>query len=203
MVFTKKDFDIFAIPSLEGRMKAIRSELQPKFKIYGKELEEYLSKKTGINLSLHIAQHIRRSVNPPKDTWLAIASSKRGYKQHPHFQLGLYDDHVFLWLAFIYEMPNKKEVAKILLDNIEIIENLPKKFVISQNHMKKDAISVKEADIKSSLVRFHDVKQSEFLLGVKIDRDDEILLDDKKFIKEVEKIYTKLLPLYLATIIAN
>ena len=34
----------------------------------------------------HVAKHARRSVNPPKDTWVAFATSKRGYKMLPHFK---------------------------------------------------------------------------------------------------------------------
>jgi hypothetical protein len=34
---------------------------------------------------------------------LAFANSKRGYKKLPHFQIGLWDTHMFVWFAIIYE----------------------------------------------------------------------------------------------------
>src|SRR5699024_11327687 len=63
----------------------------------------------GSDMHLHIAKHARRTVNPPNDTWMAIAGNKRGYKKHPHFQVGLWDDHLFIWLAYIYELPRSEE----------------------------------------------------------------------------------------------
>lgn len=200
MVFTKKDFDTFNIPTLEARMKCIRALIQPKFKKIGDDLVDFLQEKTDLSLHLHIAQHLRRSVNPPKDTWLAIANNKRGYKQHPHFQLGLFDDHVFIWLAYIYELPNKKHISKVLLDNLEYLQNLPNKYVISQNHMEKSAQQINKVDLRTAIKKFHDVKKCEFLIGVKIPSSNNILLDENKFLLEVKRIYSKLLPIYLATI---
>jgi uncharacterized protein YktB (UPF0637 family) len=199
-MFTKKDFDIFSIPELKGRMEAIRSDIQPKFKDIGDELVEFLQDEADEEMHLHIAQHLRRSVNPPNDTWLAICNNKRGYKQHPHFQVGLFDDHVFVWLAFIYEMPNKQAVANDLLDQVKKLESLPKKFVISQDHMKKDSVKISEADVKKILNRFRDVKKAEFLVGVKIAPDSEILESRESFIKEVKNVYKKLVPFYKSTI---
>ncbi|WP_143522844.1 DUF1054 family protein, partial [Pseudomonas sp. 2822-15] len=83
------------------------------------ELAQQLSMSLGNEMFLHIAKHARRSVNPPNDTWLAICHNKRGYKKHPHFQVGLFDDHVFIWLAFIYELPNKQNIAQKFLNNMD------------------------------------------------------------------------------------
>src|SRR5690606_31613238 len=90
--FTQQDFDTFHIEGLEDRMEAIQQRIQPKFQAIGDVLTDDLSAMVGSEMYLHIAKHARRTVNPPKDTWLAIAGNKRGYKQHPHFQVGLFDD---------------------------------------------------------------------------------------------------------------
>lgn len=140
--FQQQDFNIFHIDGLDGRMNAIQTRIQPKFKEIGKELTNFLSVQLGNEMYLHIAKHARRTVNPPKDTWLAIASNKRGYKKHPHFQLGLFDDHLFIWLAFIYELPNKQEFAKNLLKHFNELKNLPEDFVISLDHTKKRFFSI-------------------------------------------------------------
>ncbi len=68
--FTKKDFDTFQIPGLEERMEAIRERIQPKFHAIGQVLTNDLSVRTGNEMFLHIAKHARRTVNPPKDTWI-------------------------------------------------------------------------------------------------------------------------------------
>ncbi|MBL3645483.1 DUF1054 domain-containing protein [[Brevibacterium] frigoritolerans] len=195
--FTKNDFDTFNIEGLDERMKAIQERIQPKFQSIGQALTDELSVNLGNEMFLHIAKHARRSVNAPKDTWLAIAANKRGYKQHPHFQIGLFDDHVFIWLAFIYELPNKTEIAKTFLNNLDKIEKrVPSDFVVSLDHMKKDAISMKEIDLKASLERFRDVKKAEFLIGRHVAANDPILTDGNAFVKLAKEMFETLIPLY-------
>ncbi|NDI33539.1 YktB family protein [Chengkuizengella sediminis] len=195
--FKKHDFDTFNIEGLDERMSAIKERIQPKFKVIGDELTGDLSAMIGSEMFLHIAKHARRSVNAPNDTWLAIAANKRGYKKHPHFQIGLFDSHVFIWLAFIYELPNKSDIAKIFLDNIEMINDVPNDFVISQDHMKKEAYTIKEIEIEKSLERFRDVKKVEFLIGRHISSTDPILKDETKFMDYVKETFETLIPLYL------
>ncbi|MBW8351949.1 DUF1054 domain-containing protein [Bacillus sp. IITD106] len=195
--FTKHDFDTFHIEGLEDRMEAIQQRIQPKFKTLGNILTDDLSAMVGSEMFLHIAKHARRTVNPPMDTWLAIAGNKRGYKQHPHFQVGLFDDHVFIWLAFIYELPNKTTIAKNLLKNIKSIKNsIPSDFVVSLDHMKKESTSMADINLKEALIRFRDVKKAEFLIGKHIDANDSILQDGDRFIDFVKETFETLVPIY-------
>jgi uncharacterized protein YktB (UPF0637 family) len=195
--FTEHDFDTFNIEGLEARMQAIEERIRPKFRIIGQSLTDDLSASLGREMFLHIAKHARRTVTPPKDTWLAIASNKRGYKQHPHFQIGLFDDHVFIWLAFIYELPNKTEIAKTFLKNLPTIKKtVPNDFVVSLDHTKKEAISMKEIDLKAALERFRDVKKAEFLIGRHIDANDPILSDGNAFMNIAKETFETLIPLY-------
>lgn len=195
--FEKRDFDTFHIEILAGRMEAIQDRIQPKFQAIGEVLTDDLAAVLGNEMFLHIARHARRTVNPPKDTWLAIANNKRGYKQHPHFQVGLFDDHVFIWLAFIYELPGKSDIAKKFLNDIDIIEEtIPNDYVISLDHMKKDSISMEEINLKEALVRFRDVKKAEFLIGRHIDANDPILQDGERFIALVKETFETLIPIY-------
>ncbi len=195
--FSKNDFDTFTIEGLDARMNAIEERIRPKFRTIGQALTDDLSASLGNEMFLHIAKHARRTVNPPKDTWLAISANKRGYKQHPHFQIGVYDDHLFIWLAFIYELPNKKDIAKTFLKNIKTFKKIvPNDFVISLDHMKKDSIPMKEIVLEEALERFRDVKKAEFLIGRHIAADDPILSDGNKLLILVKETYDTLLPLY-------
>ncbi len=42
---------------------------------------------------------MRRTTNPPENTWVAFAPNKRGYKMMPHYEVGMWDDHVYIYLA--------------------------------------------------------------------------------------------------------
>lgn len=195
--FHKNDFNTFEIDGLAERMTAIQQRIQPKFKTIGPMLVDFLSEKLNIEMHLHIARHARRTVNPPNDTWLAIANNKRGYKKHPHFQVGLWDDRLFVWLAFIYELPDKTAIAKAFIEQEEKLkEIIPADYLISMDHMKKDATPVDKIDTTKSLERFRDVKKAELLIGKYFDKNDPIVQSGDDFMKEVKQIYTTLIPVY-------
>ncbi|MFC0470576.1 DUF1054 domain-containing protein [Halalkalibacter kiskunsagensis] len=197
--FTMSDFDVFNIEGLEARMEAIQSKIQPKFKELGDLLTNDLSILAGNEMYLHIARHARRKVNPPNDTWLAICHDKRGYKKHPHFQLGLFDDHLFIWFALIYEAPNKANIAESLLTNSNLIMDLPNDFVISLDHMKKEATligTMNESDLIADLERLRDVKKAEFLVGRHLQPNSPILKNGQTLLDFTKDTYEQLLPIY-------
>ncbi|WP_029267707.1 YktB family protein [Virgibacillus alimentarius] len=193
--FTKEDFDTFLIDGLENRMEAIQTRIQPKFREIGNYLTDYLSVQLGNEVFLHIAKHARRKVNPPNDTWLAIADNKRGYKKHPHFQVGLFDDHVFIWLALIYELDYKKEIAKSFIKSFDKIKQLPEHYVVSLDHMKKDSIAITDLEMKH-LERFRDVKKAEFLVGQHLPMRDTRLQDKDAFLDTAKQTFQTLIPFY-------
>lgn len=195
--FQQSDFDTFTIDGLTPRMAALKERIQPKFHAIGEEMTGFLIDQLDQEMYLHVARHARRTVNPPKDTWSAYCHNKRGYKKHPHFQVGLFDDHLFVWLAFIYELPHKREIADVFLDHIEdIAETIPADYVISMDHMKKDAQPFSEIDLHASLERFKKVKKAEFLIGKHFKTSDPIVSDGDKLITEIKSIYKKLIPIY-------
>ncbi|NDI33538.1 DUF1054 family protein [Chengkuizengella sediminis] len=67
--FTKEDFNVFTIDSLEPRMEALITHVRPKLEWLGAEIAPYLSAVTGEEMFPHVAKHARRTVNPPNDTW--------------------------------------------------------------------------------------------------------------------------------------
>src|SRR5690625_5917910 len=122
--FEQNDFDTFKIDGLEDRMAAIRERIQPKFKAIGDEIVDDLAAQLGNEMFIHIAQHARRTVNPPNDTRMAFSSSNRGYKMLPHFHNGLWDDRLFVWLAYIYDFPSKCEIAVYFFTNLDDLKQM-------------------------------------------------------------------------------
>ena len=195
--FNETDFETFSIEGLDERMTAIQERIQPKFKALSDSIIPQLESITGSDMHLHVARHARRKVNPPQDTWSAYCHDKRGYKKHPHFQIGLFDDHVFIWLAHIYELPHKEEIANRFIENkSSILEILPGHFDISMDHMKKPSQKVSEIDLDVTLKRFKEVKKGEFLVGRKIDSKDPLVKDGETFIKTVIETFETVSPLY-------
>ncbi|WP_409341161.1 YktB family protein [Paenibacillus sp. MBLB4367] len=198
--FADSDFAAFHIEGLEARMDAIRTRIQPKFIELGDSLCDDVAMAAGSEMFVHIAKHLRRKINPPKDTWMAFAGSKRGYKQHPHFQIGLFDDHVFLWFALIYELPEKKKIAADFIKNIDTVrQTIPSGYAISFDHMKKDALKagdLSKAELRKALERFRDVQKVELLVGRHLLADDPVLKDGSAFIGLAKETFETLMPLY-------
>lgn len=201
--FTQEDFDVFTIPGLEDRMTALKSKVSPKLEAIALELAPTLTALTGDEMHVHVAKHARRTKNPPKDSWSALANSKRGYKKLPHFQIGLWETHVFLWFAMIYESPIKEDYSKVLREHKEeIIEHIPANFVWSMDHTKPEATeqaSLSDDDVTNMIDRLENVKKSEILCGINIDRNDPILKDREAFLTRCEETFNKLEYLYRLT----
>lgn len=200
LTWTHEDFDVFTIDGLEPRMSALISQVRPKFEELGGIYSAYFATQLGEEFFPHVAKHIRRTTNPPNDSWVAFAPYKRGYKAMPHFQIGLFDTHVFINLAVIYEAPNKENIAKSLLHNFEMLEKLPSDFYISGDHMspKTNLISssLEDGVAEKLVTRFRDVKKGEIILGLKIMRADAVKLTSDELMKRIESTFEALLPIY-------
>lgn len=130
--FTNEDFRVFTIDGLTARMDALKSTLRPKLEWLGKHCSPTLSTLTGDEMFYHVAKHARRTKNPPTDTWVAFSSNNRGYKMLPHFQIGLWESHLFITYALIYEARGKVEIGKKLEQRLsEIVQLIPSHFVWS------------------------------------------------------------------------
>lgn len=196
LMFTEKDFDVFTIAGLDPRMAEIRSMIQPKFQ----ELDDYFAEKLGEKLEteffVHIAQHRRRTVYPPENTWSALSQKKRGYKMEAHFQLGIWPEYLFMWLSLIDNPKNEKEIAQAFLDNQPLFQQLDDDFYLSIDHTQPEIERLNEADLEKHLTRFRDVKKGEFQIGRIIRKTDDLLNDPEKARAYMLQTYEELLPLY-------
>lgn len=92
-------------------MKAIRTHLQPQLAIIGRRLSEPLSRLVGEPLYPHVAKHMRRTVNPPAETWVAWGPSQRGYKKYCCFMFAVSLNGVHARLAVKNEASDRTEKA--------------------------------------------------------------------------------------------
>jgi len=191
--FTQKDFDVFTIDGLEPRMAAIISSIRPKLETLGGEFTPLLSSLTGDDMFAHVAKHARRKVHPPKDTWVAFSTNKRGYKKHPHFQIGLWGTHLFIWFALINEAVDKPIFAERLKARQgEWLGQLPASFVWSIDHTKPDIIHTFNPEMLEHLAH---VKKAEMLCGVTIN-SAQAIEKGAAILEDIKTTFTKLAPLY-------
>ena len=198
--FTEEDFKVFTIDGLDQRMDAIKTIIRPKFETLSQIFTDELSVLTKSPIYPHIAKHARRTINPPNDTWISFSSNPRGYKMQPHFQIGLWETHVFIWFAVIYEAKGKDEIGKRLSEQTESIKNLiPSDYVWSVDHMKPDIIPHNSLSIESLSTMFdrlQTVKKAELLCGYKIPREEAIKLSGEQLVDVIRDVFVHLIPLY-------
>ena len=76
---------IFDIADFSGRMVRIRGDIRPALQKLALRLAELLNESAGPRFwHPHVASHMRRRVNPPPETWLALGPERRGYKAYAH-----------------------------------------------------------------------------------------------------------------------
>lgn len=196
--FTPADFAVFSLPGFEERMTALKQVVRPKLETLGGLLAPRLSEMVGMPMYAHVAKHARRTVNPPKDTWVAFSANARGYKAHPHFQVGLWGSHVFALFAMIYEAPQKAHFARQLRENRKALQ-LPAHFVWSGDHTQPGARPHAEMDAEAFarfLDRLETVRKAEALCGIHLMADDPILRDGEELVARFEAAFRATLPLY-------
>ena len=196
--WNEQDFEVFNTPGLDARMNALKEYVRPKFEELGTEFSSFFSGKTGDEFFPHVAKHMRRTVNPPNDSWVAFAPYKRGYKAVPHFQIGMWESHVFIILAVIYEAPNKTAMAENLM-NSDVLDLLPNDFVASGDHMKPQSdalIQLGEDGMEKLLLRLRNVKKGEFVIGRHLTREQAASLSKEQFLQFAEETFEALLPVY-------
>lgn len=172
MRFTKKDLDVFDIPGFADRMQVIADEIRPKLMKLGELIQPQLARLVNHDLYPHVAEHARRSVNPPEETWVAFSPDKAGYKSYTHFSfcVGRYGVQ-----ARIMTKPESNE-RKQLADNIErflphLIEIKGKREMIDFTHKhngKLSAIEDWEIFLKENVSRLKQVQTSYFDIGINL-----------------------------------
>ncbi|WP_066066361.1 YktB family protein [Neobacillus soli] len=198
--FTNEDFDVFQIDGLEERMEALKETIRPKLEALGEYFAPALTTLTGDEMFIHVAKHARRTINPPKDTWVAFANNPRGYKMLPHFQIGLWNTHLFIWFAVIYEAPQKEAIGARLAKKLtKIHKEIPKDFVWSVDHMKPETVmhgKQSRDKLKTNLDRLQTVKKAELLCGYTIDREKAVQMGSDGVIQQIEEVFKIVAPLY-------
>ncbi|MFI8706351.1 YktB family protein [Bacillus sp. NPDC077411] len=200
ITFKEKDFTVFSVDGLEERMAAIKTNIHPKLEALGEQISHFLTNETGEPFFYHVAKHARRKVNPPNDTWVAFSTNKRGYKMLPHFQIGLWGSHAFIYFGLIYECLQKMEAAHAFLKHLNDLKtNLPNDFVWSIDHTKPDVKlhnTLQLEELQEMIERLGTVKKAELLVGIHISPEEFVNLTDEQFIQKIEATMHSLLPLY-------
>ncbi|WP_226385998.1 YktB family protein [Staphylococcus sp. Marseille-Q1834] len=197
--FSPKDFEVFDVDGLDARMEALDKHVRPQLHQLGDYFAEYFTSQTGETFYAHVAKHARRSVNPPKDTWVAFAPNKRGYKMLPHFQIGLFRNQLFLMYGVMHEGKDKAERIKVFDKHFDELRNLPEDYRVNLDHMKEGKPLIKDLsddELHQAIDRVKNVKKGEFFVARVLEPTDKRLKTDKDFLSFIKETFDEFLKFY-------
>ena len=195
-LFDQEVFDTFKIETVEGRMDAIRSRIQPVFRHYAQEIENQFDSYNYPAMPIHVAKHLRRKVHPAKNTWVAIGGDKRGYKKYPHIELGINPEYVFIVLALISNPVHEKAIAKAYSQEISQFEKLPQDMIVIPDHTDLPYLNQTDANYATLFDRFAKVKKAEFMLGRLAKVGDPVLATEETTSQWIQQTITDVLPFF-------
>jgi uncharacterized protein YktB (UPF0637 family) len=194
--FTAADFDAFLVPGLEERMTAIKAGPRPKLEELGRLMAPELQHLTGFAFYPHIAKHQRRKINPPTDTWIAWSTNPRGYKMAPHFQVGLWESHLFIQAGVIYEAAERARFAERLLASPP---SLPGHYRWLEDYMVPTGIrqdQMTSADWARIADRLVNRKQADAMVGIDVPRAHAERLSGDELVALVRETFETLVPVW-------
>ncbi|GEQ04815.1 DUF1054 domain-containing protein [Staphylococcus gallinarum] len=197
--FKPKDFKSFQVDGLDARMQALDEHVRPQLNALGEYFAQYLETTTGEQFYPHVAKHARRSVNPPKDTWVAFATNNRGYKMLPHFQIGLFEDQLFVMYGVMHEAKDKAQRVEVFEDKFDTIKQLPTDYSVSLDHMNQTKTYIKDMsddELHKAIDRVKKVKKGEFFIARTLTPQAAELKSDKAFLSYLEETFEQLLTFY-------
>ncbi len=201
--FTAKDFQVFAMPDFAGRMGAIRQKIQPKLMTLAEEMAPDFRRLVGAEIYAHVAKHMRRSVNPPGDTWVAFGPDKRGYKKTQHFKVAISRHCVRFLFEIGPEYATKTKWSRTWQAHIDpLIPHLQRVKGLGwfkNEHDEDPAADLKDMtpeqirDLAKELTRR---KDGQLVLGRRVVQGEAIDLASTALEKEALVLFAILLPLY-------
>lgn len=182
MVFDQQMFEAFQKETVEDSLFTIRKYIQPTLRKYGQSIRQQLEDKlTHQSISMHLAKHIRRKVNLPFNTWIAIGGDSRGYKNYIHLQLGINSEYVFLAMCLIDHPKFEKEIIQAWSEHIEPLNKLSDDFCFIYDHTQLPFIPINQMTMSDIIERCHMNSKADIIIGKILMRHDHRLLDQSLF----------------------
>lgn len=202
-LFTAKDFKVFAIPDFAARMAAIRANIQPRLASIGAALSPRLSGLVDVPLHVHVAKHMRRTVNSPDDTWAAFGRDARGYKKDVHFRVSVSGQSVRLLFEAGPEYYAKDEWVRhwnrMFPSIVKDLQSMPGLGWFRDEHEDEPAMelaAMRPAEFRALAKELTRRKDGQFVLGRRIADREFLKLNSDQFEKLAIATFTPLAPLF-------
>src|SRR5579863_6087000 len=112
--FIRRDFDVFAIEGFSARMAKLDELINPRLIRLANDLAPELSRRFHMQFFPHIARHMRRTANPPDETFVAFGPSRAGYKRYAYLALCVSGAGIHARAAVKSDADNRPEIARAI-----------------------------------------------------------------------------------------
>lgn len=194
--FTQDDFEVFEIEDFAGRMGALRARIRPKLVALGADLAGPVEEILGLPSFPHAAQHMRRRVNPPAETWVAFCRDKKGYKRWTHTRIAISGSGVRV-TVFVEDDADDKTQFGASLERapgrlLSLLEAAPVEwYTADPGAMDAEKLAKLGAGLQK-------LKTAKFQAGISLHREAVLALTPEKFEGWALEQTRVLRPLYLA-----
>jgi uncharacterized protein YktB (UPF0637 family) len=120
--FSRGDFEVFSIAGFSARMEKIYELIRPRLIRLGVELAPELSRKLHMEFFPHVAGHMRRTANPPAETWTAWGPSPKGYKRYAYLALCISGAGIHARAVVKTEADRRAEMGEMLKSKSSALE---------------------------------------------------------------------------------
>ncbi len=191
--FTQSDLDIFKISGFKERMSAIREKIRPKLEQFGEEVAPALMTQFKAEFFPHTAKHMRRKVNPPDETWVAVGPRSRGYKAYIYFSLCIGKKGIQARVVMKDESNDRQVLGENLVKNIPFFlkrsadfKNLADYTRRDENYLPKYTHHLEE-DLAMTADRLQNLKSATFDVGYELPATHKNI--QQVFLKAVDLLY--------------
>lgn len=201
--FVPEDFELFEAPEFRERMPLLKRRLTPKLKQVATVLTARMSETLGETLYPHVALHLRRSVNPPIETWAAFARNARAYKPYVHIRAGIGADKVRV-VVFVEDYADDKLLfAENLARNANAIARLCTYRPTIHSYDTLDAAgeplrghALDAAALRAFAARLQKVKGQHARFGIEFAKSHPVVSNGPELLDAIVEAARQLRPLY-------
>jgi uncharacterized protein YktB (UPF0637 family) len=201
--FAPEDFAVFEAPEFRDRMPLLKRRITPKLKQLAAALTERMSETVDEVVYPHVALHLRRSVNPPVETWAAFARNARGYKPYVHLRAGVSVDRLRV-SVFVEDYADEKLLfAENLARNAEAIAEMclhnptiRAYDILDEAGEARSGHTLDAAALREFAQRMQRVKGQHARFGIEFDKSHPVVGNGPECLEAIVEAARRLRPLY-------
>ena len=201
--FRSEAFEVYEVPEFSLRMPLLKERITPGLVRIGEALRETLGEILEEPVFPHVAKHLRRTVNPPIETWVAFARAARAYKPFVHTRVAVNHANVRV-LVFVEDYADDKllfadRLAKRsakLAAHCKLHPEIQAFDIFDKKGAPLSGSKLRSADLKAFSARMHAVKGQHARFGIVFPKTLAMVQNGEELLEAVTEATRTMKPFY-------